>query len=61
MRKFDLKRLKVGLNRPTGAGNHGAFNPGQTVLPAGDPLFAFKICQKEFNANLALSPNDQNP
>ncbi|MBS4043583.1 MAG: RagB/SusD family nutrient uptake outer membrane protein [Chitinophagaceae bacterium] len=58
---FDLKRLKVGLNRPTGAGNHGAFNPGQTVLPAGDPLFAWKICQREFNANLAFTPNDQNP
>ena len=58
---FDLKRLKVGLNRPTGVGNHGAFNPGQTVLPAGDPLFAYKICQKEFNTNLALTPADQNP
>ncbi len=58
---FDLKRLKVGLNRPIGAGNHGAFNPGQTVLPAGDPLFAWKICQKEFNTNLNFTPNDQNP
>ena len=58
---FDIKRLKVGLNRPTGIGNHGAFNPGQTVLPAGDILFAWKICQKEFNANLAFTVADQNP
>jgi starch-binding outer membrane protein, SusD/RagB family len=58
---FDLKRLKLGLNRPTGTGNHGAFNPGQTVLPAGDPLFAYKICQAEFNANLAFTTADQNP
>ena len=58
---FDLKRLKLGLNRPTGAGNHGAFNPGQTVLPAGDNLFAYKICQKEFDTNLTFTPLDQNP
>ena len=58
---FDLKRLKVGLNRPTGIGNHGAFNPGQTVLPAGDPLFAWKISQREFNTNLSLTAADQNP
>ena len=59
----DIKRLKTGLNRPTGAGNHGTpnFDPVEYVLPDGSPKFLMRIPQQELNTNKALTPNDQNP
>lgn len=60
---FDIKRLKTGLNRPTGAGNHGTpnFNPTVTTFADKDYRLAFKIPNKEFETNTAFTPADQNP
>ncbi|MET0392328.1 MAG: RagB/SusD family nutrient uptake outer membrane protein [Chitinophagaceae bacterium] len=60
---LDIKRLKTGLNRPTGAGNHGGtnFNPNVTTLPDQDPKFLMKIPQSEIDANDAMTIADQNP
>lgn len=60
---FDIKRLKTGLNRPTGAGNHGSpnFNPSVLTFPDGDARLAIKIPQKEFDSNPAFTAGDQNP
>ncbi|HET6768002.1 MAG TPA: RagB/SusD family nutrient uptake outer membrane protein [Chitinophagaceae bacterium] len=60
---IDIKRLKIGLNRPTGPGNHGSpnFDPSVYILPAGDPKFLMRIPQKELDSNPALTPADQNP
>lgn len=59
----DIKRLKTGLNRPTGAGNHGApnFDAVKYTLPDASPLFLMRIPQDELNSNKALTPADQNP
>jgi hypothetical protein len=60
---FDMKRLKAGLNRPTGAGNHGTpnFNPSVTTFADKDPRLAYKIPQKEFDSNPIFTAADQNP
>ncbi len=60
---FDMKRLKTGLNRPTGAGNHGSpnFNPSVTTFADKDARLAYKIPQKEFDSNPIFTPSDQNP
>jgi len=60
---IDIKRIKLGLNRPTGPGNHGSpnFDPSVYILPAGDPKFLMRIPQKELDNNPALTPADQNP
>jgi starch-binding outer membrane protein, SusD/RagB family len=70
---FDIKRLKQGLNRPSGAGNHGGSNtmtgscagnnydPILYTLAPEDPRFLMKIPQKEIDANEFISPADQNP
>ncbi|MBL1410717.1 RagB/SusD family nutrient uptake outer membrane protein [Sphingobacterium faecale] len=68
---LDIKRLGKGLNRPTGAGNHGGaqlnggngnnFAPGVTTLPANSNRWLFAIPQDEINANKQLSVADQNP
>lgn len=60
---FDIKRLKVGLNRPSGAGNHGApnFNPSVYTTPAADPRMIFRVPQRELDNNSNLTPADQNP
>lgn len=60
---LDIKRLKTGLNRPTGAGNHGApnLNPNIYTLPDQDPKFLMKIPQRELDANKSLAATDQNP
>lgn len=59
----DIKRLKTGLNRPTGAGNHGSpnFDAVRYTLPDASPLFLMRIPQEELNTNKALTPADQNP
>jgi hypothetical protein len=60
---IDIKRLKTGLNRPTGPGNHGSpnFDPSVYILPDGDGKFLMRIPQKELDNNPSLSPADQNP
>lgn len=60
---LDIKRLKTGLNRPTGPGNHGApnLNPNVVTLADMDPKFLMKIPQRELDANEAMSAADQNP
>jgi starch-binding outer membrane protein, SusD/RagB family len=60
---LDIKRLKTGLNRPSGAGNHGTpnLNPNLFTLPDQDPKFLMKIPQRELDANKAMTIADQNP
>lgn len=60
---LDIKRLNQGLNRPTGAGNHGApnFNPVVYTTPPHDPRFLMRIPQRELDNNASMTPADQNP
>lgn len=60
---WDIKRLNQGLNRPTGAGNHGApnFNPNVYTTGAKDPRFIMRIPDRELNNNETMTPADQNP
>jgi starch-binding outer membrane protein, SusD/RagB family len=60
---LDIKRLKTGLNRPTGAGNHGTpnVNPNIVTMPDQDPRFLMRIPQREIDANEELTTADQNP
>ncbi|MBN8666678.1 MAG: RagB/SusD family nutrient uptake outer membrane protein [Chitinophagales bacterium] len=60
---FDIKRLNQGLNRPTGAGNHGApnFNPVVYTTGPHDPRFLMRIPQRELDNNASMTPADQNP
>lgn len=59
----DIKRLNQGLNRPTGAGNHGApsFDPGVYVTGAADPRFLMRIPTRELDYNDKMTSADQNP
>lgn len=57
----DIKRLKVGLNRPTGAGNHSAGVARYTrIADPTDRRFLFLIPQREIDANENMGPGDQN-
>ena len=60
---LDIKRLKTGLNRPSGPGNYGTPNLDPTVytLPDQDPKFLYHIAQEELNANKSMTAADQNP
>lgn len=60
---IDIKRLKTGLNRPSGAGNHGApnFNPGIYTTSDADARFLMRIPQRELDNNESMTPADQNP
>ena len=60
---MDIKRLKNGLNRPTGADNHGSpnFNPSVYTTAATDARFIMKIPQAELDTNPAIPASDQNP
>jgi len=70
---LDIKRLKIGLNRPSGDGNHGGWNlmnpdnkasnlaPGILTLPDNSPRFLLRIPDAEINANKELTVADQNP
>jgi len=60
---MDIKRLKTGLNRTTGAGNHGPQNldPVIYTLPDANPLFLMRIPRRELETNGSLSLSDQNP
>ncbi|MCC6634685.1 MAG: RagB/SusD family nutrient uptake outer membrane protein [Chitinophagaceae bacterium] len=60
---FDIKRTHSGLNRATGAGNHGApnFNPIVYTQPDASALFLMRIPQRELDNNPMMTPADQNP
>ncbi|MCZ2223991.1 MAG: RagB/SusD family nutrient uptake outer membrane protein [Chitinophagales bacterium] len=66
---MDIKRLKTGLNRPTGANNHGGvnstgnpnLNPIVYTLPDADPKFLMRIPQRELDNNANMTAADQNP
>jgi hypothetical protein len=60
---IDIKRLNQGLNRPTGAGNHGApsLDPAVYTTSPEDPRFIMRVPQRELNNNPNMSPADQNP
>jgi hypothetical protein len=60
---IDIKRLKAGLNRPKGPGNHGSPNldPSVYTLPDADPKFLMRIPDRELNNNPFLTSADQNP
>ncbi len=60
---MDIKRLGQGLNRATGAGNHGApsFDPGVYTTSPADPRFLMRVPQRELDNNTNMSPGDQNP
>jgi len=59
---LDIKRLKTGLHRATGAGNYSSgYDPITYTLPDQDPKFLFHIPQEELNSNKAMTPADQNP
>lgn len=60
---FDIKRLKQGVNRLTGPGNHGSPNYDAVVytLPDQDPKFLFRIPQEELFSNKSMTAADQNP
>lgn len=60
---LDIKRLKQGLNRPQGPGNHGApnFNPGIYTTGPEDARFLMRIPQRELDNNASMTPADQNP
>jgi hypothetical protein len=61
---IDVKRLGNGLNRPSGAGNHGApsFNPGVYTTGPADARFLMRIPLRELNSNGNMDPVlDQNP
>jgi hypothetical protein len=59
---MDIKRNNQGLNRPTGAGNHGlpSFNPAVYTTSAADPRFLMRIPQRELDNNANMTPADQN-
>lgn len=61
---IDIKRWKTGLNRPSGAGNHGApsYNPGIYTSAPDDARFLMRIPLRELNSNGNMDPDlDQNP
>jgi starch-binding outer membrane protein, SusD/RagB family len=60
---IDIKRLKQGLNRPTGTGNHGAPNFEASVYTTApeDARFLMRIPQRELDDNASMTPADQNP
>jgi starch-binding outer membrane protein, SusD/RagB family len=60
---LDIKRLKQGLNRPSGPGNHGGanYNPAVYTTSPEDPRFLMRIPQREIDNNDKIGPEDQNP
>jgi hypothetical protein len=58
---LDMKRLKQGLNRPSGPGNHQPAIAVVYTLPAEDKAFLYRIPQAEIDANESINPEDQNP
>ncbi len=60
---MDIKRLKTGLHRATGAGNHGSpsLDPVVYNLPNADPTMIMKIPKREMDNNATFTAADQNP
>jgi starch-binding outer membrane protein, SusD/RagB family len=60
---FDIKRLKTGLTRPTGTGNHGSpnFDPQVYTASPADARFLMRIPQRELDTNENMTAADQNP
>lgn len=60
---MDIKRLKTGLSRPNGPGNHGSpsFNPAVYTTGQADSRFIMRIPTKELEANGNMTTADQNP
>ena len=60
---LDIKRLKQGLNRPSGPGNHGGanYNPAVYTTNPEDSRMILRIPQRELDNNAAMTPADQNP
>jgi hypothetical protein len=60
---MDIKRTNQGLNRPTGAGNHGSpnFDPGVYITGAADARFIMKLPKREIDNNINMTQADQNP
>jgi hypothetical protein len=60
---MDIKRLKTGLNRPNGAGNHGSpnFNPAVYTTGPTDNRFLMRIPTRELDTNGNMTSADQNP
>jgi hypothetical protein len=60
---IDIKRLKTGLNRPTGTGNHGTpnFDPVTYTVADGSGRFLMRIPQAELDVNPGMTAADQNP
>ncbi|MEJ7589224.1 MAG: RagB/SusD family nutrient uptake outer membrane protein, partial [Ferruginibacter sp.] len=60
---MDIKRLDQGINRPTGAGNHGSpnFDPGVYTTGPADARLLMRIPQRELDNNTNMTPADQNP
>jgi hypothetical protein len=58
---LDIKRLKQGLNRPSGTGNHQPAVAVVYTLPAEDKTFLYRIPQAEIDANASIDLDDQNP
>ncbi len=57
----DIMRLKAGLNRPSGSGNHSAGVARILRMDPQDSRFIFKIPQGEIDPSEFLGPDDQNP
>jgi hypothetical protein len=58
-RGFDLKRLKLGLNRNNS--NHNPVVARTMTLPAESEKFIYQIPQSEIDANPNIGEQDQNP
>ena len=60
---IDIKRLKTGLNRLTGAGNHGSpsLDPIVYTMADADPRFILRLPKRELDNNTSMTPADQNP
>jgi starch-binding outer membrane protein, SusD/RagB family len=58
-RGFDLKRLKLGVNRNNS--NHNPVVARTMTLPAESEKFIYQIPQSEIDANPNIGEKDQNP
>jgi hypothetical protein len=60
---IDIKRLKTGLNRLTGAGNNGSpsLDPIVYTMADADPRFILRLPKRELDNNTSMTPADQNP
>jgi len=57
----DIRRLKKGLNRPSGSGNHNIAIAVKLTIQDNSDDFLFRIPQSEIDPNPNMSEADQNP